>query len=411
MSPEAKTPILTPFMSQKFRFWAFVSMILLVFVHGYNLNARYLQPWTITEEPLTATGFMEYFTANGIFRFRIPMLFAISGFLFALADHQSYGARAKKRLRTLGLPYLLWGAISFALFFVMELFPYTRNIVAESHMMQVDEQRVLLQQNHWWEIGLRWILAPPAYQLWFIRVLLIYNLAYPLIRWCVMHRIGQKIFFPIVTLLWLMTFGLPIIEGEGLLFFSLGVWIAKKGFDIEKPARWMKLKLLAFLFVAFAAAKTWLAFKGFALMGEPVFYIMLLMHKITIASGLITAWYAGDALVKWGMNKQWVAWATAFSFIIYALHAPVVALAINVLLPLGEGLPYYRLLLYIALPLALIALSIGLGATLRSLAPGAYALLTGDRGLKKTPAFVAPQPERAKVILENHGEMQRADKA
>lgn len=36
--------MVSTFNSKKFRFWAFISMVLLVFVHGYNLNQGYLQP-------------------------------------------------------------------------------------------------------------------------------------------------------------------------------------------------------------------------------------------------------------------------------------------------------------------------------------------------------------------------------
>lgn len=72
--------------SRKFRFFSFLSMILLVYVHGYNLNDAYLQPFTLVQEPFTFTAFFEYLTANGLFRFRIPLLFVISGYLFALQD-------------------------------------------------------------------------------------------------------------------------------------------------------------------------------------------------------------------------------------------------------------------------------------------------------------------------------------
>jgi hypothetical protein len=82
--------MLSDFVSKKFRFWSFVSMVLLVFVHGYNLDIRYMQPWTIPGEPLNITSFTEYFLANGIFRFRIPMLFIISGYLYALHDQKPY---------------------------------------------------------------------------------------------------------------------------------------------------------------------------------------------------------------------------------------------------------------------------------------------------------------------------------
>jgi fucose 4-O-acetylase-like acetyltransferase len=95
------------FVSQKFRFYSFLSMTLLVFVHGYNLNVRYLQPFTVVDEHLTVNTFLQYFLANGIFRFRIPMLFIISGYLFASRDTKPYGERVKRRLQTLLVPYLL----------------------------------------------------------------------------------------------------------------------------------------------------------------------------------------------------------------------------------------------------------------------------------------------------------------
>lgn len=111
--------MLSAFNSQKFRFWSFVSMFLLVFVHGYNLNISYLQPWTIPAEPMTVTSFTEYWLANGIFRFRIPMLFIISGYLFAISDHKPYKQRAGKRVKTLLYPYLIWSAVGLLLTFVL----------------------------------------------------------------------------------------------------------------------------------------------------------------------------------------------------------------------------------------------------------------------------------------------------
>ena len=157
--------MLSAFNSQKFRFWSFISMALLVFVHGYNLNQGYLQPWTMPGEPLTFTSFTEYWLANGLFRFRIPMLFIISGYLFAMRDQAPYKQRAGKRVRTLLYPYLVWSAVGLLFTFVLEFFPYTRNIVAETHMMQVDESRVLLHQYHWYEVLARWIFFPVSYQL------------------------------------------------------------------------------------------------------------------------------------------------------------------------------------------------------------------------------------------------------
>jgi hypothetical protein len=49
------------FLSQKLRFYTFVSIVLLLFVHGYNLKWTYLVPFSTVSEDLTFTTFFEYF--------------------------------------------------------------------------------------------------------------------------------------------------------------------------------------------------------------------------------------------------------------------------------------------------------------------------------------------------------------
>ena len=52
LEPAVAPARLDSFLSQKLRFWSLVAMVLLVYVHAYNLHPRYLQPWTSVEEPL-----------------------------------------------------------------------------------------------------------------------------------------------------------------------------------------------------------------------------------------------------------------------------------------------------------------------------------------------------------------------
>ena len=373
--------MLDKFTSDKFRFWSFVSMALLVFVHGYNLDDRYLQPWTLPGEPLNATSFSEYFLANGILRFRIPMLFLISGYLYALHDAAPNGARISKRARTLLLPYLLWSGLCLALFHGAEMFSVTRAWIADSHIAQIDGTRMLVHEYAWHEVLIRWLLAPLPYQLWFIRVLFFYNLIYPLLRRWITGARSSRIFFSIAVLLWLATAPLYFFEGEGLLFFSLGVWMQKSAFDIATPARWLNPKRWSVVFVAAAALKTWLAFEGGPLLGNAVFPVIVLLHKLTIASGLVAAWFGSDALVRWCMGQRWFVWLASFSFIIYAVHAPWIAVAIDPVFAWLGPLPGYQMLTFVLLPLAFIAFAVGFGALLRRVVPGLYGVLTGGRGL------------------------------
>jgi fucose 4-O-acetylase-like acetyltransferase len=353
-------------------------MFLLVFVHAYNLNQSYLQPWTLTGEPMTVTGFTEYWLANGIFRFRIPMLFIISGYLFAISDYKPYKQRTGKRVKSLLYPYLVWSAAGLLLTFALEFFPYSRNVVAATHMMQLDETRILLHQYHWYEVLARWIFFPVSYQLWFIRVLLIYNLAYPLLRWCVMHRIAKWIFFSFAVLLWLSSLGVVLIEGEGLLFFSLGIWMQKTNFNIDSPNKWLNPKLWFIVFIILSISKTWLAFQPPFAAIEPV---LLLLHKLVVLSGLICAWYGCNALVKFCMAKKWFTWLSAFSFMIYVLHAPLVVYATKAIFMQISDWYAYRIITFVVLPLCLIIGSVIIGALLRRFLPGVYSFLTGGRGL------------------------------
>ena len=373
--------MISDFNSRKFKFWSFVSMFLLVFVHGYNLDVRYLQPWTIPGETLTFTTFTEYFLANGIFRFRIPMLFIISGYLYALHDYRPYKQRTYKRFRTLLLPYLIWSAAGFLITYLLEIYPYTRTIISSSNIVQIDDSRMLLHDYHWYEMLFRWILLPVPYQLWFIRVLLIYNIAYPAIRWCILHRIGKWIFFGIALLLWLHTDGFVLFEGEGLLFFSLGVWMQKTKFNIDIPNRWLNPLWSGMVFLGLCSIKTLLAFRGEALLGESIYPILAIMHKLVILSGLITAWYGCNGIADWCMKQKWFVWLSAFSFMIYAMHAPLVAYATDVVFASANYLPHYRLLTFLFLPFTFIALIVGVSALLRAILPKTYGVLTGGRGI------------------------------
>ena len=339
-----------------------------------------MQPWTLPGEPMDFTAFTEYFLSNGIFRFRIPMLFIISGFLYALHDQKPYKQRTNKRLRTLLLPYLIWSAFGLILTYVLEFFPIGAEWVAGSNIVQIDDTRLLIHDYHWYELLWRWIIIPVPYQLWFIRVLLIYNIAYPAIRWCVTNSKARWIFFIIVALMWLGTMGFVFFEGEGLLFFSLGIWIQKTGFDIESPRKWSNSVRWGMAFLFLTAVKTFLAFQGEAYMGNAIFPVLAILHKLVIVSGLISCWFGLDRLVQWCMDKKLFVWVSAFSFIIYAVHAPLVAYLINPTLALLDPLPGTQLLAFVLLPLAIIILAVGIGSLLRMIFPKIYGLLTGGRG-------------------------------
>lgn len=374
------TQKLDSFVSSKFKFWSFISMVLLVFLHGYNLQQRYLQPWTTVDESLTFNTFIQYFLCNAIFRFRIPMLFIISGYLYAWHDYKTYKERTLKRLRTLLVPYLLWSAIALTFTYFLENFEFTRELIISSGLMQIDENRFLLHDYKWFEWLGRWIVVPVPYQLWFIRVLIVYSVSYPVIKWLVLHKYAKRIFFSIAVFLWLTTAGFYFIEGEGLLFFSLGVWLQKTNYNISIAKKWMNTKVWLIIFLITSIVKTWLAFNGYAIMKDGLYPLLAILHKLIIFSGLIVAWYGFDFIVRFCMSQKWFVAISSFSFMIYALHVPFITYAINGMFSLLHYCNNYRVITFILLPLIIIAFSILLGFLLRKYLPRLYSLLTGGRG-------------------------------
>ncbi len=349
-------------------------MVLLVFVHGYNLNNRYLQPFTPVEEAMSANAFAQYFFANGIFRFRIPMLFIISGYLFALHDDQPHKVRIRKRLRTVLLPYFIWSIIGLLIAVVLSQWSATREAVYQTRLQPVNKPFETYTFGNWVSA----VLWPTSYQLWFLRCLFVYNLLYPLL----LKGISKMpvVLFTVFTLMWLSTFGIVLIEGEGLLFFTLGIWLCKKQLDIEHPPHWLNLPVCAIVFITAAAAKTWLAFKGLHSIGTSVFPMLILLHKLVVFTGLAVVWFGCDRLVRYFMRRKWFIGLSAFSFMIYALHVPLVTYLIDPFFSLVNNFRHYRMVTFIFLPLLLIAFCIAVGWLLRKTFPKVYGVLTGGRG-------------------------------
>lgn len=364
------------FLSQKFRFYSFVCIALLLFVHGYNLKVTYLEPFSLVKEPLTFTTFIEYFFANGLLRFRLPLLFMISGYIFAMQDSKPHGERIRKRLNTLIIPYLIWSAIGLAITYLWQQFPVTERAVQAAALDQLGDNRPYKEMG-WGAIIYRWIVAPVSFQLWFVRSLFVYNLLYPLFK----TAIGRfaPVWFGLLFLLWISFTSFPLIEGQGLFFFSVGIWLYKQNYPIEKTPEWFSYFIAWLFFVGLVVIKTFMAFE---LEEQNPFnkIIFSVFHVISVSAGVLAIWFSGDKLVKWAMHKKWITWTASFSFIIYALHVPLLPYLTQLFFYYGSAIPNYRLITYMLAPACVLLFCIFTGAALRRLVPKAYGLATGGRG-------------------------------
>ena len=364
------------FLSQKFKFYSFISIALLLYVHGYNLQETYLTPYSFVKEPLTFTGFIEYFLANGALRFRIPLLFMISGYLFALQDNKPYPRRIQRRLKTLIIPFLIWSAVGLGITWLWQQFPVTARAVKDANLDQFGDTRPYSEIG-WWGIFLRWVFKPVSFQLWFIRSLFVYNLLYPVIRRAVMKY--PTVYFALVFLFWHTIFAVFFIEGIGLFFFSFGVWLCKYNYPIHKKPVWFSYYLSWLFYLGISVIKTFMAFELDP--DDPTTpFVLYAFHDITIFSGIIAIWFGGDRVVSILMNKKWFVWASSFAFVIFALHVPLIHYTTRLAFIYFHNVPNYRLLTYLIVPVVILFFCIGFGALLRRTFPKLYRIATGGRG-------------------------------
>lgn len=364
------------FLSQKFKFFSFVCIALLLYVHGYNLQETYLTPFSVVKEPLTITTFIEYFLANGALRFRIPMLFIISGYIYALQDHRPYGERIKKRFKTLIIPFLIWSAVGLAITLLWQQFSITAQAVRDAQLDPEGDLRPLTQMSVG-DILYRWALQPVSFQLWFIRSLFVYNLLYPFIKWATLKF--PAIWFSLAFLFWHTVFSFLFIEGIGLFFFSFGIWVCKRQYPIHKKPAWFSHYLSWLFYLGISVIKTFMAFEL-----EPenpsTPFILYALHDTSVFSGILAIWFGSDLIIKRVITKKWFSWICSFSFIIYAFHVPLVHYATRLAFILWRNVPNYRLLTYLVVPIIVFISCICVGALLRSLFPKAYRIATGGRG-------------------------------
>lgn len=367
------------FLSQKFRFYTFLSIALLLFVHGYNLKETYLQPFSTVKEPLTFTTFFEYFMANGLLRFRIPLLFIISGYIYALQDKIPYAEQIKKRAVSLLIPYLIWSAVGLAITYLWQQFPVTAKAVLDAHIDQLGDNRPYAEIG-WGGVVLRWLIAPISFQLWFILALFLTNVIYPFIRWAIAKY--AFVWFALTFFLWASELGIFVFDGRGLFFFSAGVWLQKTDFNLEQKPKWISLYIVWLFFIGFSVIKTFMAFELEA-SNRTTYVLLNILHDVSVLSGIVAVWFGADSLVKWCIRQHWIIWTASFSFYIFGLHGPLVVYLTRLSYLYFNQVPNYRLFTYLLVPLIVLAFCVVTGAVVRKIFPTFYKWSTGGRGFKR----------------------------
>ena len=336
---------MTKYLSDKIIVLYTLLIIMVVYIHSYYLEA----------EQYEVTEFIQKFIGNS-FRIANCLFFCISGYLFArtIQNLKEVWKKQKKRFRTLLVPYILWNLIFVLWYVVLEVLPgLDRWVNSESVIDRFASQSI-------WQTLHYLFVAPAAFQLWFLRDLLVMVAFTPLWWW--LAKKGKWIAIALALA--------SVLVYPWLVYYWLGMIIAVHQWDIEHyPASraTTTVGLLIYLGISWmyatdVAVPNWLsAFSNLA--------------------GLYALWHLYDLLVKGHTISNRGIWKylCGYSFFIYCFHEP----AFNIIkkLPvaiLGDS-PTVLTFFYLINPWIMVVVAVLVAKLLQKVVPGLYKTLTGGR--------------------------------
>ena len=237
-----------------------------------------------------------------------------------------------------------------------------------------------------WEKGIiSLLISSPAFQLWYVvdlfKLVIIALIIYWLVKKC-------KI-FPIIVfgILWMLELTF-IINCEGLLFFTIGSYLAVNKVKIVgmeelqddvKGKKGYKIKTYLLMAIWIVGCFTYAFISG--TMGNVSYtpYVLLVLYKVNVITGLCTVWRRYDLKAGKREEKNWVKAIVSCTVFVYMAHEPILHLLTDILL---EKFTYNgaRTLVYFVLPIFVIVGCIGLGLGIKKLCPKVYGVLVGGRG-------------------------------
>lgn len=280
-----------------------------------------------------------------IARCAVPCFFFISGFLFLNNSipltKVRYLNKLRRRFFTLLIPYILW------------------NLIAAIYLHFIVKQHMTLSYIIW---------NPADFPLWFIRNLIILNLATPLFYWILKY--GSKWSILILLFLYLFQFKIPWSDeftAQSVFFYFLGMAVCYFNLNIKDiPAivKWAVFALTCVLFAMLISDWT-------------VDHILL--RSMFILFGSITILFAASALVQKGWSQS-VPLLAASTFFIYALHRVgptfIAKSALGAFLPYGY---YTRLIIFLVAPVLTAFICIGLYWLMKKFCPKLLYILVGRK--------------------------------
>ena len=365
------------YLSNKLRNLSFLLMILVAFIHGYNVNLKFSDGEHF--RPAFWLQFLEGFVSDGICRVAVPMFFAISGYLATQSlkgrfNAGIYGKMLRKRFSSLLLPYIFVSALGILTVVVLQLIPFSRPYFNNFNLKYTTA-------GEWVWI---WLVSPVPYQLWFLRFLCIYFILYPAIYFLAKYLKLIYIFY--LLYFWSSVglqqqIGVSKIEVEGLLFFSIGVFAATSQMNLlyRMPAK--PFYLLMTIWIFWVGYRTWIY-----LVPELFDHYAVHYHLIGFTTlGFVLFWFLYDRREETISKSKWIKEYAHYSMGIFLFHEPCLTIIKKLLVRIGANNDITLLLTFIVTPVLGFGFGLLISRLLFRFIPACYSFLTGNRNPEASP--------------------------
>ena len=372
---DSETSLINADFSRRITCLRFILAVLVVFIHSkFDQSTIVFADGSMQISfPLYVSIIQTIFTEvlGGV---SVPLFFVISAYLF-FAKPKSTKENVKSKFKSIVVPYIFWTVLTIFLYFAAQSFSFSRNYFSKpeniirswhfSDFAQAFFARKTSYLDYW---------HPLVYQFWYLRNLLIFMIFSPLIKFLA-GRFPLSYFCAILTATLLRIAGVfpdPLWIFPALFYFSLGFYAVnhiQKILDFLDSVRW---KDFAFAYIVFVALSIFFAFTENPASAVVVF----LRTNFTI---LLFVKLAGNFAKNDAVFKK-LSVISAYSFWIYAAHAPFVVTSIKKLIsraiPMHGG---FILVQFFATAFLCTTFLMIFGFLLKKFLPGVFAFTTGGR--------------------------------
>lgn len=356
-----KNVTISSYTSDKIRLLSLILIIFVLYIHS-GFHADEIEGMVINDK-------VQEFISGMMGRCAVPLFYVISGYLFFLKvpeGMKSIYGKMRKRVGTLVVPYII-GCLFFIVFGVlMAVLPGVSKYMNSSVMPLFSKPVGEILRSIFYDAGNG---SPCAFQLWFLRDLILIVATSPLWYLCLKH-----LKWGFVAVVFVLTYlDVPHVPFYSLFWFVLGGQFTKVKVELGRENGVINVELLALcLFLVLSIVELFF----------PEIIDWRLLRIPVILLGIVGAWGLYDAVVGKNFSlsqHQWLATACHFTFFIYLFHEPTLNVVRKLIVVIIGKNDVGYLLSYLLSPWIFIIVSIPVAAFLKRHFVSIYKVCVGYR--------------------------------